>query len=295
MSARSRELWDEVVQAEGRIRLDLMDRLVEALLLEVEVDAAVAVKRQQIDDFREAEMAESWCAAQYELAVLFRNQECESECFEVLELLVENLECANTVVASCAHTLFGQLNNERLQWARAEIHFRQAVSLLAIGERESLKALANWGLAEALFSQGKLEESIESYDTSIDLYGLAREPEMVLDVTIELAEQMELAGMARRARKRFEDALTLARYLELAEVEQTALHSLARLHLSWQEFDMAERLLKTVVGMKSNLCQRIEGVAARYTLSALRRAQGRLVEAIELERQAQVIGRALGL
>jgi len=295
MSARTSELWEKVVESAGQNRFDLMDELVDALLLDREFDAAVAVKRQLIDDLREEDLVESWCEARYELAVLFRNQGETTECFEVLEQLVEELTFASSGITGCAHTLFGQLNNERLAWSLAEVHFGRALDGMGLGERYDLRALAYWGLAEALFSQGKVDEASEAYEAAIDLYGSAQEQEMVLDVTFDYAESMERAGRNREARKQFEDALTLARYLALADLEQSSLHSLARLHLAWSEFAVAEKLLRTVVAMKANASQRLEGVSALITLAALRRSQGRFADADEFDRQAKVIGRSLGV
>jgi len=295
MSVLTSDLWEKVIQASGQSRFELMDRLVDALVLDAEVDAAVAVKRQLIDDLCGEGLVESWCEARYELAVLFRNYERDSECFEVLESLVNDLIFASNEITGRAHTLFGQLNNERLNWFRAEGEFRQALDSLGLGELYDLRALANWGLADSLSSQGKTDEAVNSFEGAIDLYGLAQEQEMVLYVTLEYAETLERTGRSREARKQFEDALTLARYLGLADEEQSSLHSLARLHLAWSDFAVAEKLLKAVVAMKANNSQRLEGISALYTLAALRRSQGLVADAAEFDRQAKVIGRSLGV
>jgi tetratricopeptide (TPR) repeat protein len=289
-------LWDRAITSQGTKRWAALENLVSALEAGAEMDEAIAVQRQLVDEVWSSDNFSLWAESSLRLAEML---EAEDRCDEAVEVLLESPQIAFLYSDANLHgerltllaNVYGELgkHDEMVDSALAA-----TLVLDGVGD-EVLLGAARMALGQGWVSLGDRESAVQSLEGAAQAYGRASRPFEVLGVLSHLAVVQEMWGALDQAATIFRDCLSLARYLASLESEQEALHGLGRCALARGDFETAERALQKVVSIKETDEQRKESVRALRSLANLRRAQGRETQAIDFERQVRVLGRAVGL
>jgi class 3 adenylate cyclase/predicted ATPase len=161
--------------------------------------------------------------------------------------------------------------------------YREALRALEqIGGSPYVMGALHMNLGHTFVRRGEIEAAYQHLYTSQDYYEQAQSRDFLSEMHRYFAEAALLTGDLSEAQAQGEQALALARELDMHGEEGCALHVLGRIATAQEEADEAERLLKESLSIGEEVGDEYEAARIRLSLARLYAAQGERQETLAM-------------
>ena len=137
-------------------------------------------------------------------------------------------------------------------------------------------------LGHTFVRRGEVEAAHRHLRTSQDYYEQAQARDFLSEMHRYFAEATLLTGELSEAQAQGEQALSLARELEMRSEEGCALHVLGEVATAQGKTEEAERLLEKSLSIEEEVGDEYEAARTRLSLARLYAAQGKREEALAM-------------
>jgi class 3 adenylate cyclase/predicted ATPase len=154
--------------------------------------------------------------------------------------------------------------------------YREALQALEqIGGSPYVMGALHMNLGHTFVRRGEIEAARRHLRASQDYYEQAQARDFLSEMRRYYAEAALLTGDLPEARAQGEQALALARELEMRGEEGCALHVLGQIAIAQEKTDEAERLLQESLSIEEEVGDEYEAARIRLSLARLYAAQGK--------------------